>query len=201
MGWVWYMAGAWLVASAFFGRAWRRRRVQKRLHAGLRGTDHAVTIVGTIIDSARLVESPLSGKKGVVVIATAELPEFDHESLPVELKTTVAVPFYIDSIANGIVRVEGTAFDTPMRGVAPKPRDRKREEAFMVANGRGATAALAATFREVVLAPGMRVAVHGAKLVEEDHHAERGYRENAPLRTKLVAPEGQRLAIGEPPPP
>jgi hypothetical protein len=201
MGLVWYFAGAWFIASLFFGRAWRRRQVQKRLTAGLAGEGHAVTIVGRIVETDRLIESPLSGNKGVLVIAMAALPELDKDNLPVELTSTTAVPFYIDTVAKGLVRVEGAAFDTPMRGVAPKPRDRKREEAFMVSRGRGPTAALAATFRELVLTPGMHVAVHGAALVEEDPHAERGYRDTAPLRTKIVAPEGKRLAIGEAPRP
>lgn len=202
MGWALYIAAAWLIGSAFYGRAWRRRKLQKRLNAGLvAGEGHAVTVIGRILETDKLVEAPLSGKKGVLIVTTAELPEFGEDSLPVELKSTVAVPFHVDSPAHGIVRVEGAAFDTPMIGVAPKPRDRSREEAFMVSRGRGPTAALAATFRELVFTPGMHVAVYGAKLVEEDQQAERGYRDNAPLRTKLIAPEGHHLAIGEPPRP
>lgn len=199
---LWCFAGGWFVLSLFFGRAWRRNRVAKRLKAGLTASEgHAVTVIGRIVETDRMVESPLSGKSGVLVHATAELSEFDHENLPVEYRATVAVPFYIDTVAKGLVRVDGTQFDIAIAGTAPRPRDRKREEAFMVSNGRGATAALAATFREVVLTPGMHIAVYGAALVEEDPQAERGYRDNAPIRTKLVAPPGQRLAIGEPPPP
>lgn len=61
----------------------------------------------------------------------------------------------------------------------------------MVSHGRGAISARVATFREFVLAPGMRIAVHGIALIEEDERAERGYRDRPPRRTRIVPPEGR----------
>jgi hypothetical protein len=56
-----------------------------------------------------------------------------------------------------------------------------------------------ATFREIVLTPGMRVAIHGVAMVDVvDQGGERGYRDSAPTRTRLVAHPDYPIAIGKP---
>lgn len=201
---VWFAAAVVsLLFSTFFGRAMWRRSVNRRLRAGARDVTHGamVTVVGTICETDQLVEAPLSGKKGVLVVTTAELPELDADGRPLQLSRTTTLPFSIDTANAGIVLVEATHADIALKGTAPRPRNTDREVAFVVAHGRGATVAPVATYRELVLAPGMRIAVHGAALVEDDVHAERGYRDGVPVRTRIVGSPDQRLAIGEPPRP
>ncbi len=190
-----------VLLSTFFGGAVWRRSVNRRLRAGSREVTHGamVTVVGKICETDQLVEAPLSGKKGVLVVTTAELPELDADNRPLQLSRTTTVPFSIDTANAGIVLVEATHADIALKGTAPKPRNAEREAAFVVAQGRGASVAPVAIYRELVLVPGMRIAVYGAALVEADVHAERGYRDGVPVRTRIVGSPDQRLAIGEPP--
>jgi len=179
-----------------------RASVRKRLRSAPSKVEHGalVTVIGRIVETDELVEAPLTGRRGVLVVASAELPEFGPDG-PLSYRSFAMKPFDLDTVTAGIVRIDATMADIGIRPAAPKPRSTEREEAFMVAHGRGAVAALAATFREVVLAPGRWIAVHGIALIEEAAQAERGYRDAAPRRTRIVPPEGARIAIGDPPPP
>ncbi|HEY4178331.1 MAG TPA: hypothetical protein VGM90_15900 [Kofleriaceae bacterium] len=189
---LWKLVFGAIAVSLAYGaylREQRRERIQKRIHAGTQDSvAHGTTIVGKIVDTDAFVESPLSGRKGVVVSTWAVMPEPDHEGLPVEVRATLAVPFYLRRSDGVLVRIESKAFDIALQGDTPK-RDSKREEAFMVARGRHPISALAASFREAVLSPGMWVQVNGDRLEDEPAEGE------GPARKKLVAADGKRLAL------
>lgn len=138
---------------------------------------------------------PEDGRRGVYVHAVAMLPEADVDG-PVTLRTQRMVPFELDTEA-GVVLVDGTEADLEIKPTAVVPRDSERERAFVVAHGRGAEVAPVATFREFVLVPGMRVAVHGIAKLEIADRGERGYRDAPPTRARIVASWSYRLAIGK----
>ncbi|MDX2092312.1 MAG: hypothetical protein SFX73_30895 [Kofleriaceae bacterium] len=148
-----------------------------------------------------LVEAPLSGRKGIVVYAHAELPEVDPRGGGTEnvtLTTRAMVPFALET-SSGDVLVDGTEADVVFAPQRVPNRSKERERAFVVAHGRRAEVAAVATFRELVLVPGLRVAVHGMAIVEaDDTTAERGYRDGVPTRTRLVAHPDYRISIGRP---
>jgi hypothetical protein len=193
---------SFMLTVGVFGPVAYRASVRKRLRSAPSKVEHGalVTVIGRIVETDELIEAPLTGRRGVLVAASAELPEFGPDG-PLIYRSLAMKPFDLDTVTAGIVRIDATMADIGIRPAAPKPRSAEREEAFMISHGRGATAARVATFREVVLAPGMRIAVHGIALIEEDEHAERGYRDSAPQRTRIVPPEGAPIAIGDPPSP
>lgn len=194
--------GVVITVTGVFGPVAYRASVRKRLRSAPSKIEHGtlVTVIGRIVETGELVEAPLTGRRGVLVAASAELPELDRDG-PLIYRSFAMKPFDLDTVTAGIVRIDATMADIGIRPAAPKPRSTEREEAFMVSHGRGVTAAHVATFREVVLAPGMRIAVHGIALIEEDEQAERGYRDSAPRCTRIVPPKGALIAIGDPPPP
>lgn len=180
----------------------RRAKVRRSLRRGSSAfADRAgVTVTGTVRAIGELVESPLSGRRCVVVHAFAELPEIDDSlALPenVRLTTRLMVPFELET-NDGPVLVDGTSADLEMKAARISPRSAERERAFVVTHGRSAAVAPVATFREIVVMPGMRISVHGMALVEADHGAERGYRDAASKRHRLVAHPDYPLAIGAP---
>ena len=200
---IWFFiigAVAFTVATVFGPRA-RRSAITRRLRSGsLTLADGAiVTVIGTIRETANLVEAPLSARQCVVVHATAELPEVDRTGAGeyVVLATRLMVPFELDTPA-GIVLVDGTHADVDIKPQSIPRRSLERERAFMVAHKRGPEIAPVATFGEVVLVPGMRVAVHGVAVIENVEHGERGYRDAPPTRTRIVAHADYALAIGKP---
>ncbi len=158
-----------------------------------------MTVIGTIRETTNLVEAPLSARKCVVVHATAGLPEIDRTGTGenVVLATRLMVPFELDTPA-GIVLVDGTDADVDIKPESIPMRSRERERAFLVAHKRGPEIAPVATFGEVVIVPGMRVAVHGVALIENVEQGERGYRDAPPTRTRIVAHADYPLAIGKP---
>jgi len=193
-----------IIVAQVFGPRLRRSAIGKRLQAGsLQISDRAsVTMFGTIrAIGPELIEAPLSGRSCVVAHAQAELPEIDARSdLPenVMLTTRRMIPFELDT-PSGIVLVDGTEADLDFKPARVPQRSVERERAFIVAHGRGVQIAATATFREVVLTPGMRVAVHGVAMIEvAEQGGERGYRDAAPTRTRLVAHPNYPIAIGMP---
>jgi hypothetical protein len=175
-----------------------RATLKGRLRSGSRllAPGATVTVVGTIRETNDLVESPISAKRGVLVHTQAELPEMGPDG-PVIMKTQLMVPFELDT-ADGPILVDGTIADVVMKPTSVSPRSLERESAFVVAHGRSAEIAKVATFRELVLAPGARVSVHGVAVIDELAREERGYRDPVPTRTRIVAPAKYPITIGEP---
>lgn len=182
----------------------RRRRSQaaKRMLAGSSELDDGalVTVVGVIREPEKLAEAPLSGRRGVYVFASAELPEIDAELGTGEnlaLTSAVLVPFELDTGAEVVLVDESTA-TALMRPTAVRPRCEARERAFLVAHGRGPEVAAAATFRETVIVPGTRVAVHGRASFQGTEAKERGYRDAMRPAVRIVAPQGSPITIADP---
>jgi len=200
--WVLLVGSVAFAATAIFGPWARRSAISKRLRSGsLAIADRAsVTVFGTIRESTTSLEAPLSGRACLLFHAHAELPELDPtgEGEFVVHTTRRMVPFELDT-PSGVVFVDATEADVDIKPTGIPERDAERERAFLVGHGRGPEVARVAVFREVVLSPGMRVAVHGVALVEEDPNAERGYRDAAPTRTRIVAHASYPLAIGRAP--
>lgn len=204
MGWVLVVSLVGLTVAYAIG-PWRRRSaIERRIASGSRTVaDRAsVTLIGAIraVGDARL-EAPLSGRKGVVIYAHAELPEVDSRVGSTEnitLTTARMIPFELETDA-GRVLVDGADVALAIAPLRVPGRSAERERAFVVAHGRGPDAAAVAAFRELVLIPGMRVAVHGMAIIEAvDTGAERGYRDAPPTRTRLVAPADHPISIGPP---
>jgi len=205
MAWLFIFAvGISIAYAQIFGPASRRAKVTRTLRGGSRVlADRAsVTLTGTIRATGELLEAPLSGQRCVVVHAFAELPEIDaSRDTPenVVLTTRLMMPFELETSA-GTVLVDGTGADLEMKPTRISPRSIDRERAFVVAHGRGVEVARVATFREIALRPGTRIAVHGMALVEAalERGGERGYRDAVPTRNRLVAHPEYPLAIGRP---
>lgn len=204
MGWVLVVSLVGLTVLRAIG-PWRRRSaIEKRLASGSRTiADRAsVTLVGSIraVGDERL-EAPLSGRRGVVIYAHAELPEVDTHvgsTENVTLTTARMIPFELETDA-GRVLVDGTDVALAISPLRVPGRSADRERAFVIAHGRGPDAASVAAFRELVLTPGMRISVHGMAIIEAvDTRAERGYRDAPPTRTRLVAPADHPISIGPP---
>jgi hypothetical protein len=199
--WFFIIGAVAFTFATIFGPGARRSVITRRLRSGsLTLADGAiVTVIGTIRETTNLVESPLTARKGVVAHAHAQLPEFDHtgEGERLVLTTRLMVPFELDTPA-GVVLVDGTRADVDMVPQRVRSRTLDRERAFMVTHNRGPEIAPVATYSEVVLAPGMRIAVHGIARVESVEHGERGYRDAPPTRTRIVAHADYPLAIGRP---
>jgi hypothetical protein len=206
----WFAVVAVVVVSLVYGQLFaassRRAKITRKLRSGspVLADRTMVTLTGTIRATGELLEAPLSGRRCVIVHACAELPELDPRhgtGENVMLTTRLMMPFELET-ADGIVLVEGTAADLELKPARIVPRSIDRERAFVVAHGRGIEVARVATFREVAVTPGMRVAVHGLALVEAapDQVGERGYRDAVPTRARLVAHPEYPLAIGKPRP-
>jgi hypothetical protein len=106
------------------------------------------------------------------------------------------VSFELETVG-GVVLVDGTEADLELKPKRVSPRSVERERAFIVGHGRAAEVTPVATFREIALTPGMRVAVHGMAMIEATtgQGAERGYRDSGPTRARLTPVP---LAIGAP---
>ncbi len=194
---LWFIAVVIGVVAAIAAPFKLRSTLRGRLRAGSRTIEHRalVTVVGTIRETDTLVDSPISTKRGVVVHAQAELPEMGPDG-PVILKTRRMTPFELDTM-HGVILVDGTEVDIVMKLPTVAKRSPNLERAFVIAHGRGETIANVATFRELVLGPGARITVHGVAMVEDQIDAERGYRDAAPTRTRIVAAEKYPITIGE----
>lgn len=194
---MWFIAVVIGVVAAIAAPFKLRATLRGRLRAGTRTIEHGalVTVVGTIRETPTLVDSPISTKQGVVIYAQAELPEMGPDG-PVIMKTQRMVPFELDTM-HGVILVDGTAADILMKPTAIAKRVPELERSFVVAHGRGEEIAKVATFREIVLGPGARITVHGVAMIEDEIDAERGYRDAAPTRTRIVAPETYPITIGE----
>ena len=184
------------VASAIVTPLKIRAAKRARLRAGSFTLAHGeiVTVVGTIRETQELVESPLSARRGVFVYARAELPEVGPQA---KLEETRMVPFELDT-QHGIVFVDGTGADFTLKPKAPAPRSAERERAFVATHGRGVEVANVATYRELVLEPGMRVAVVGVAQIAEALEDERGYRDPVGTKIRLVRPPNAPITIGQP---
>jgi len=171
------VAAGGAVANAIWGpraRA-RRRLLQGRTTIADR---EIVTLSGTVRQRGELLVAPLSGKECVLYDSYGHVKELRGNSR------------YADSVAE--LR-EQKLPPTPV-----VPRRIEREKAFLEAHGQPFKLVVASGFDEARVAPGDRVSVQGMAIIELDPTAsdERGYRENAPRKIRLVAHDAHPLTIG-----
>jgi hypothetical protein len=205
MGWAWVIAVVVGLPLSYLIGPWRRRSaIEKRIASGSRtiADRTSVTVVGTIrVGANDLLQAPLSGRRGVIVYAHAELPEVDGRVGSTENVTLVTKrmqPFELDTDA-GVVLVDGTELDLAIDPLRVPRRSAEREREFVTSHGRGDSVAAVATFRELVITPGMCIAVHGMAIIDtSEQGTERGYRDAPPARIRIVAPADSRIAIGAP---
>jgi hypothetical protein len=204
---------ACLIASALIGAGARmvvgarpsNRAAKQRLRKGSTNVvdGEVVTLVGRVRPLERHLEAPLSGRTCVAFEASARLYDSQVGNAPPLYRETVVeramVPFELVT-SEGPVLVDGTSAEVALPAVPLIPRRLEREVAFLEAHARSAQYALTTTFDEVIAGEGDKLAVHGRAIVEQvpNDTAERGYRDAAPTRVRIVAHENHPLTIGTP---
>jgi hypothetical protein len=193
--------GAGAIARAVWGP---RARARKRLDAGTKTTiadREIVTLTGTVRAAGPLLESPLGGKPCVLYQSNGRVYEAstrrNHRTLIAEVVDQKLVAFDLET-PEGTVRVEGEQADLELPPRPCIPRRIEREREFLLAHGQSAELIRFAGFDEIALEPGTRVRVQGMAIVELDPSAptERGFRDDAPRRIRVVAHAEHPLTIG-----
>lgn len=187
------------VTNALWGP---RAQARKRLARGTSAIAdrQIVTLTGTVRAVGELLVAPLSGKRCVVYQSTGQL--FDYSA---RFKTVIdqfaddaMVPFVLETTA-GSVLVDATRPDLELPSYPLIPRNLEREISFLAAHDRPRSVRDMG-FEEVVVEPGDRVAVQGMVMIEADPSsaADRGYRDDAPRKIRLIAHANHPLTIGRP---
>jgi hypothetical protein len=179
-----------IVALAWIGlairSALRSRATKKRTPL----TDGAiVTLTGVVRALDAPLIAPLSNRPCVAHRSRIHLTGLRDNS------ATESSRFVLET-ANGRVLVDGEyVFDLVPSPVVP--RDEGLEKRFLAGKGVPETQHPHAGFDEIVVAPGATAVVRGVIRLEHDHDAktERGYRDDAPVVTKLVAAPSVILTI------
>ena len=143
----------------------------------------AVTLIGTVKLLGEPMIAPLSGKPCVFHCSIARiLAERQGDERPIVVAQAM-IPFVLVT-REGDVIVEGSNADVPLRPGAIVPRKADREVEFLRANGHVVPARRIGS-EEVLITPGMKIAVHGVARIEMTP-GEAQFRETA-RQVKLVA--------------
>jgi len=205
------VAGTIAAVGAIGNALWGpRARARKRLDAGTTTTiadREIVTLTGIVRALGELLEAPLSGKPCVLYAAFGRVYETTGPTLTRRAQTNLVatvtevklVPFELET-PDGLVRIEGESAEIEIPPGPLIPRKIERERQFLLAHGESGELVRGAGFEELALAPGAKIRVQGMAIVELDPAGggERGYREHAPRRIRLVAHENHPLTIGRP---
>lgn len=190
------MSAAAAILNALYGP---RAQARKRLRQASRPlTDGAVvTLTGVVRAKDETLTAPLSGKPAVAFASMARIYEYQGRSK--KLVDRIGQQQFVDFILetkDGPVMVDATSVEIEFPPEPLIPRKLEREQAYLETYGRGEKAARNAGFDEAVIAPGMKVSVHGAVRVEVAQ-GEATYRETG-KRIVLAPPPGLPLTIGRP---
>jgi hypothetical protein len=195
------VGGAGAIGNALWGP---RARARKRLDAGKRTTiadREIVTLTGVVRARGELLEAPLTGAPCVLYEAVGRVysafADRNHREVEAEVVEQKLVPFELET-ADGIVLVEAESAEVELPRIPCIPRKIDRERTFLLERGQSAEQIRYAGFDELRIVPGDRIRVQGMAIVELDpgDGAERGYRENAPRRIRLVPHAEHPLTIG-----
>jgi hypothetical protein len=195
------VAGFGAVGNALWGP---RARARKRLDSGKRTTiadREIVTLTGVVRARGDLLEAPLTGISCVLYEAVGRVysgvAHRNTRDLEAEVVEQKLVPFELET-ADGVVLVECESAEVELPRLPCIPRRIERERTFLVERGQSAEHIRYAGFDELRIIPGDRIRVQGMAIVELDHgdSTERGYRENAPQRIRLVPHAEHPLTIG-----
>ena len=195
------VAGFGAIGNALWGP---RARARKRLDGGKRTTvadREIVTLTGRVRARGELLEAPLTGTPCVLYEAVGRVysgaVHRNSRDLEAEVVEQKLVPFELET-ADGIVLVECETAEVELPRLPCIPRKIDRERAFLVERGQSAEQIRYAGFDELRIVPGDKIRVQGMAIVEQDPTAtdERGYREDAPRRIRLVPHAEHPLTIG-----
>lgn len=195
------VAGFGAVGNALWGP---RARARKRLDSGKRTTiadREIVTLTGIVRARGELIEAPLTGTPCVLYEAVGRIysgiAHRNHRDLEAEVVEQKLVPFELET-ADGVVLVECETAEVELPRLPCIPRRMDRERTFLLERGQSAEQLRYAGFDELRIIPGDRIRVQGMAIVEQDPGAgdERGYREDAPRRIRLVPHAEHPLTIG-----
>ncbi len=194
-------AGA-AVGNALWGRRAKARRRLRRGTAALADRE-VVTLVGTVRKAGELLEAPLSGRSCVLYEAYAHVKELQaghrYADGVAEICEHGMVPFELD-IGDELVLIDGTKADVELPPTPIVPRRIEREVALFEKYEQPRKLVTTSSCEETTIVPGDRVAVQGMAIIETDANAasERGYRDDAPRKVRLVAHDAHPLTIGRP---
>jgi hypothetical protein len=183
-----------------------RKLVDRRLARPARLVDNElVTLIGVVRAAGATLTAPLSGRTCVAyraharIVAGSERPDAPigaaEPGVTAEPTEVEHVSFTLET-ANGPIGIDGERLElavTPERVVPAQPG---RELALLE---RHDLAALhhKAGFDEIAIEPGAKIAMRGLLRFEVDALAagERGYREEAPRRMRLLAPGDDAIKV------
>lgn len=185
------------VVNALWGP---RARARRRLAAGSCAiADHAiVTLTGTVRAIGEPLVAPLSGRRCVLHSSLGRVFEDTaHNRLFIAIDERVMRPFELET-RDGKVLVDGIEAELAIPRSPLIPRRLEREIEFLEAHNQPRSYLRYTVFEELVVASGDRIAVQGMAVVEADRSeaAERGYRDDAPIRIRLIAHADHPLTIG-----
>lgn len=195
------VAGVGAVGNALWGP---RARARKRLDAAKRTTiadREIVTLTGVVRSAGELLVAPLTGIECVLYESAGrvygELVARNSRDVMAEVLEQKLVAFVLET-AEGMVRVEAETAEVELPRIPCIPRKLDRERTFLLAHAQSAEQIRYAGFDELRIIPGDKIRVQGMAIVELDpgDGAERGYRENAPRRIRLVPHAEHPLTIG-----
>ena len=196
------IAGIAVVAAtilwALFGSRARARRRMKRGTQQLVDRE-LVTLSGIVRPIDAPLVAPLSGVACVAYQSRARLFQGRSSTFVTDQPQEVELVRFVLETKQGRVVVETDrvaleATPSPIPGVA---RSKARELAFLARHGFGAERLDTAGFDEIVVPLGAVITVHGMIVIELDPRdaTERGYRDDAASRMRLVAPGNQPVVI------
>ena len=182
-----------------------RRRVRQELKArpvlDPSTADGSVVRVTGIVKMLEPLTAPLSGKPCVVYVSRVDPTNWVVRGAARRglRETTVVSPFLVDRGPEGMVLVEGShaILDWPPQKL--KPRDRIREEQFMLASGVPLKERARARFEETIIEEGARVSVAGLIMLdpaEAPTPEERSFRDAPAASLRLTGNVDHPLAIG-----
>ncbi len=195
------VAAGGAIANALWGP---RARARKRLDAGTRTTiadREIVTLTGVVRAIGELLEAPLTGLPCVLFEAVGrvygETVGRNARNVEAEVTEQKLIPFELVT-PEGVVRVEAEHAEVELPRIPCIPRKIDRERTFLLEHGQSAEMIRYAGFDELRIVPGDKIRVQGMAIVELDpgDGAERGYREDAPRRIRLVPHAEHPLTIG-----
>jgi hypothetical protein len=189
-----------------------RKLLDRKFRSKGKLVDHElITITGVVRAAGEPLIAPLSGKACVAHRSRAYLVGESRErerdegnvlygKVPAGLEKNLVeearIAFRIET-PDGLIHIDDDAFElaaiTPERVI---PRQQDREHAFLAKLG-APDKHDKAGFDEVVVAVGAKATLRGMLRIEADPGSadERGYRDDAPKRMRLVAADGKQVTV------
>jgi hypothetical protein len=174
-----------------------RAQARKRLRNASRElTDGAVvTLTGVVRAKGEMLTAPLSGRQAVAFSSTARIyaGEGYYRHVADSVHQQQMVDFVLET-KEAVVEIESATAELEYAPEPLIPRKIQREQAFLRAAGHNVHPR-SSSFDEVVIAPGMKVSIHGVVRIEVA--GAEGYRETG-KRIVLASHPAHPLTIGRP---